>query len=533
MTIRKREFFMITRNSVRTIIHAMGLTVMGMLPVSALADNPMVIREVKHDRSQPLRDLAASVQSVALPAKQTPFPQRTGAAITSSQPDPVVQVLSGAPVNVSVGLNFDGLSAADTVASGGPFVPPDTNGAVGATQFVEWVNATFEVFDKTTGATVMGPTPGNAFWKGFGGTCETHNDGDIIIQYDKAAGRWFAAQPVFSSPFLYCVGVSTTSDATGSYNRYAFSFPAGAFPDYPKVGVWPDGYYATFNIFSPSFAGAMACAYDRTNMLTGNSATAICFQQSKSVGSLLPSDLDSKTPPSPGEPNFLVDLADSTHLNLFQFHVDFANPSNSSFSGPTLIGVAPFSDLCARATDRACIPQPSPGEKVDSLGDRLMYRLAYRNFGDHESLVATHSIEGGALSGVRWYEIRNPGSSPFLFQQGTAVDPNVDYWMGSIAMDEAGNMALGFSVSSDSVDPSVAVVGRIPSDPLNTMEAPLFLVHGTGVQVNSFKRWGDYSSMSVDPQDGCTFWYSQEYYKTTGAFNWSTRIASFKFDSCR
>lgn len=524
---------MITRNSVRTIIHAMGLTVMGMLPVSALADNPMVIREVKHDRSQPLRDLAASVQSVALPAKQTPFPQRTGAAITSSQPDPVVQVLSGAPVNVSVGLNFDGLSAADTVASGGPFVPPDTNGAVGATQFVEWVNATFEVFDKTTGATVMGPTPGNAFWKGFGGTCETHNDGDIIIQYDKAAGRWFAAQPVFSSPFLYCVAVSTTSDATGSYNRYAFSFPAGAFPDYPKVGVWPDGYYATFNIFSPSFAGAMACAYDRTNMLTGNSATAICFQQSKSVGSLLPSDLDSKTPPSPGEPNFLVDLADSTHLNLFQFHVDFANPSNSSFSGPTLIGVAPFSDLCARATDRACIPQPSPGEKVDSLGDRLMYRLAYRNFGDHESLVATHSIEGGALSGVRWYEIRNPGSSPFLFQQGTAVDPNVDYWMGSIAMDEAGNIALGFSVSSDSVDPSVAVVGRIPSDPLNTMEAPLFLVHGTGVQVNSFKRWGDYSSMSVDPQDGCTFWYSQEYYKTTGAFNWSTRIASFKFDSCR
>lgn len=194
--------------------------------------------------------------------------------------------------------------------------------------------------------------------------------------------------------------------------------------------------------------------------------------------------------------------------------------------------MAPFSELCARATDRACIPEPSPGEKVDSLGDRLMYRLAYRNFGDHESLVATHSIEGGAMAGVRWYEIRSPLSAPFVFQQGTVIDPSLDYWMGSIAMDKAGNIALGFSVSSDSVEPSVAVVGRTPSDVPGAMQPPLFLVKGTGVQVNSFKRWGDYSSMSVDPEDGCTFWYSQEYYKTTGAFNWSTRIASFKFTGC-
>ena len=281
---------MSSRNSVCTIFLAVSLTSMGTLPGAALAENPKVIQEVKHDLSQPLRDMAASAQSVPSAAQQTRFPQRTGPAITASQPDLVAQVPSGAPVGVEVGLNFDGLSAAETVASGGPVVPPDTNGAVGAKQFVEWVNVTFEVFDKTTGAAIMGPTPGSAFWSGFGGTCETHNDGDIIIQYDKAAGRWLAAQPVFSSPFLYCVAVSTTSDATGSYNRYAFALPAGAFPDYPKLGVWPDGYYVTFNIFSPSFAGAMACAYDRTNMLAGNSATSICFQQPKSVGSLLPSD---------------------------------------------------------------------------------------------------------------------------------------------------------------------------------------------------------------------------------------------------
>jgi len=505
--------------------------VIGALPISALADNPSVTHEVKHDRSEPLRDLAALAVSSPPAQHVVSFARPTGSVIASPVGDPVARLTSSAPMQATVLLNFDGLSAADTVASGGPFVPPDTNGAAGATEFVEWVNVTFEVFDKGSGAVVMGPTPGNTFWKGFGGSCETHNDGDIIIQYDKAAGRWIAAQPVFSSPFFYCVAVSTTSDATGSYNRYAFPLPA--FPDYPKLGVWPDAYYVTYNIFSPSFAGALACAYDRTSMLAGNAATSVCFQQPKSVGSLLPSDVDSKTPPPSGEPNFLLDLADSTHLNLFRFHVDFADPANSTFSGPIEISVAPYSELCARATDRACIPQPYPGEKVDSLGDRLMYRLAYRNFRDHEALVATHSIEGGAFSGVRWYEIRNPASTPLVFQQGTVVNPAVDYWMGSIAMDKVGNIALGFSMSSDSVYPGVAVVGRTPAEPLGQMDAPLILVNGTGAQVKSFKRWGDYSSMSVDPEDGCTLWYSQEYYRTTGAFNWSTRVAALKFNSCR
>src|SRR5258708_5527525 len=505
--------------------------VIGALPISALADNPSVVHEVKHDRSQPLRDLAALAVSSPPARHVASFAQATGSIIVSQVGDPVAQVPSAAPTQATVLLNFDGLSAADTVASGGPFVPPDTNGAVGASQFVEWVNVTFEVLDKATGAVVMGPTPGNTFWKGFGGTCETHNDGDIIIQYDKAAGRWIAAQPVFSSPFMYCVAASTTSDATGSYEPYAFPLPA--FPGYPTRAVWPDAYYVTYNIFSPSFAGALACAYDRTNMLSGNAAASVCFQQPKSVGSLLPSAVDSPPPPPSGEPNFLLDLADSTHLNFFRFHVDFADPAPSTFSGPTEISVAPYSELRARATDRACIPQPYAGEKVDSLGDRLMDALAYRNFRDHESLVATHSIEGGAFSGVRWYEIRNPASTPVVFQQGTVVNPVVDYWMGSIAMDKVGNIALCFSMSSDSAYPGVAVVGRSRADPLGQMDAPLILVNGTGAQVKSFKRWGDYSSMSVDPEDGCTLWYAQEYYKTTGAFNWNTRVASFKFNACR
>ena len=194
--------------------------------------------------------------------------------------------------------------------------------------------------------------------------------------------------------------------------------------------------------------------------------------------------------------------------------------------------MAPFSEICNRSINLACIPEPTPGEKVDAISDRVMYRLAYRNFGDHESLVVNHTVAGGPLAGVRWYEIRSPGASPFVFQQGTVVDPAISFWMGSIAMDKAGNMALGFSASSLTVDPSILLVGRTPSDSLGVMEAPITVVDGTGVQLHSFHRWGDYSSLGIDPKDDCTFWYTQEYYKTTGSFNWTTRIVSFKFQSC-
>lgn len=329
-----------------------------------------------------------------------------------------------------------------------------------------------------------------------------------------------------------CVAVSTSSDATGSYNRYEYDFGSN-FPDYPKFGIWPDAYYNTINVFpSRGFAGAEACAFDRNAMLAGAPASAVCFQQSPTVSSLLPADLDGSTLPPAGSPNYFVGLADSTHLNFFRFHVDFSNPLNSTFSGPTLLSVAPYSEICARATTVSCIPQPQPGEKVDGLADRVMFRLAYRNFGDHESLVVNHTVKGGALAGVRWYEIRNP-SAPAIYQQSTVIDPEVDYWLGSIAMDKTGNIALGFSASSHTVFPSVYAAGRAPIDPAGAIFGPLVLVNGSGVQVNSFKRWGDYSSMSVDPSDDCTFWYTNEYYATTGSFNWATRIGSFKFNSCK
>src|SRR5712692_3719631 len=436
--------------------------------------NPSVIRELKHDVSPPLRNLPSSVQAGSDADQQQLVARPTGPELANSQADPFAQQLTVPLSGVSTVLNFDGQSANDNRnLLGFAFVPPDTNGAAGATQFVQIVNVTYAVYDKQTGALVLAPALIHTVWTGFGGPCEEAGDGgDPVVLYDQLAGRWLVSQLQFNSTFTsfqQCVAVSTTSDATGSYNRYEFDFGANL-PDYPKFGVWPDAYYYTANIFGPrSFLGAQACAFDRSAMLAGSSASMICFQNPPSVASLLPSDLDGSVLPPTGQPNFFVDIADSSDLNIFQFHVDFANPANSTFTGPVLIPVAPFTEICARAITLACIPEPPPGEKVDGLGDRLMFRLAYRNLGDHESLVVNHTIKGGALAGVRWYEIRSPGSSPSVFQQGTVVDPNTDFWLGSIAMDKAGNFALGFSASSHDLDPSVFLVGRAPSDAAGTM----------------------------------------------------------------
>ncbi len=508
-------------------------------PARAAAARPTVVQQVKNDVSFPLRDMAAAAQvSNGAQQEQAPVALPTGALVTSAQPDPVAGPLTSALAGVRTGLNFDGQSANDTRnLLGVAFVPPDTNGAVGATQFVQIVNVTIAVYDKGTGALVLGPALISSVWRGFGGPCENGDGGDPIVLYDQIAGRWLVSQFQFNSTFTSdqeCVAISTSSDATGSYNRYEFDF-GDQFPDYPKFGVWPDAYYMSSNTFVPfggtfSFAGAQACAFERAAMLVGAPARAICFQN-PTAASLLPSDLDGSALPPAGQPNFFMDIADSSHLEMFQFHVDFGNPASSTFTGPVAVAVAPFSQICARAINLACIPEPPPGERVDGLGDRLMFRLAYRNLGDHESLVVNHTIKGGALAGVRWYEIRNP-RAPFVFQQGTVVDPDVNFWMGSIAMDKAGNVALGFSASGQKLNPSVFVVGRAPGDALGTMSGPLVLVAGGGVQQQSFNRWGDYSSMAVDPSDDCTFWYTQEYYKTTGSFAWTTRIGSFKFDSC-
>ena len=484
---------------------------------------------VQSDTSPPLRDIKP-----VEPPKTVRTHDHRKLPVPPSGPtsDPIIQSSTPATAGATTGSSFLGVGFGFTGPAGTFSVnsaPPDTNGAVGATQFVEIVNQSFAVFDKSTQKPTYGPAATNTLFTGFGGGCQTNDDGDGTVKYDQLANRWIITQfSVSTTPYLQCVAVSQTSDATGAWNRYSFQY--GNFPDYPKLSVWPDAYYITFNMFHGNrFVGAEVCAYDRARMVSGLTATQVCFALSSTYGGLLPSDLDGSSPPPGGSPDYLLNFG-SNSLNRWMFHVDFSTPANSTLAGPTSIPVAAFSAACGGGT---CIPQPGTTQQLDSLADRLMYRLAYRNFGDHESLVVTHSVNAGNAVGVRWYELRSPGATtPTVYQQGTFAPDNSYRWMGSIAMDRFGDTALGYSVSSSSTNPAIGYTGRVPGDTLGTMETETPLIAGGGSQLANLSRWGDYTSLAVDPVDDCTFWYTNEYLQSSGTFNWSTRIATFKFPNC-
>jgi hypothetical protein len=485
-------------------------------------------KAIKHDESPPLRSLASKPPKGRNDHQERKIPVPLG----SDGADPVKQsslVQTSAP---TPGVNFDGISAVDSL-------PPDPNGAVGPNNYVQIVNQSFAVYGKT-GVKLYGPVTTNTVFSGFGGDCEDNNDGDATVVYDRAADRWVISQfSVSGLSYFQCVAVSQTGDPTGAYWRYAFEY--NDFPDYPKLGVWPDAYYVTFNLFDFAFIGPEVCAYDRTRMLLGLSATQQCFILDAQYGGMLPSDLDGVTVPPVGAPNYLLNF-DTNVLDLWKFHVDWVTPANTTLSGPTVLPVANFSPACGGG---ACILQPKVNGsvmKLDSLGDRLMYRLAYRNFGDHESLVVNHAVaatvSGNSTVGIRWYELRNTPASasgtPSVFQQGTFAPDKKYRWMGSVAMSGTGDIALGYSRSSaNSGDyPSIAYTGRLAADPLGVMtQGETVLKAGNGSQTD-YERWGDYSSMSVDPSDDCTFWYTNEYLPNTDSFNWKTRVGSFRLPGC-
>jgi hypothetical protein len=460
------------------------------------------------------------------PKKGMPVPGQ------SAVPDPVVQRTPGLDAPPPVGVGFEGIGQGFSGPNGSFLVssaPPDPNAAVGPNHIVEIVNQSFAVFNKS-GTPIYGPVATNTLWSGFGGGCQTNDDGDATVEYDKLADRWIIQQfSVATTPYLDCVAVSTSGDPTGSYARYSFQY--SNFPDYPKLGVWPDAYYITFNMFrNNSFQGSQVCAWDRGRMLQGLSATQQCFQLSAAYGGLLPSDLDGSTPPPAGSPNDLVAFGTNSLL-LWRFHTDWTTPANSTLTGPTTIPVAAFSPACNGGG--TCIPQSGTTQQLDSLADRLMYRLAYRNFGDHESLVVNNTVTAGSSVGIRWYELRSPNGTPTLYQQGTYAPDSAFRWMGSAAMDRNGDIALGYSTSSSSLHPAIRYTGRLASDPLGQMTQGEGAVNApNGSQTGGLSRWGDYTSMAVDPSDDCTFWYTDEYLTTNGSFNWHTRIASFKFPSC-
>jgi subtilisin-like proprotein convertase family protein len=450
--------------------------------------------------------------------------------------DPVVQHMMSPVAQMPLPiLNFDGMP------NGCGCAPPDTDGEVGETQYVQMTNAGYQVFNKTTGASVLGPISTSAIWAGFGGVCETNGHGDPVVLYDQIAKRWLISQFASATSNITdeCIAVSTTSDATGSYNRYGFHLGSN-FYDYPHLGMWPDGYYMSMNVFNAAgtaYLGPQPYAFDRTAMLAGLPA-ATFLSTAAPLGAtfapLLPADLDGSQPPPVGAPNPFVEFPDGGAYNLYRFHADFATPANTTFTLAASPPAAGFTALCT--TGRQCVPQIGnvAGDRLDGIGDRLMFRLAYRNIAGHESLLGNYSVSSSSVAGVRWFELRSVTSgTPVVFQEGT-YQPDTDWrWLGSIAMDVNGNIALAYSASSPTINPQIRYAGRLAGDPLNTLpQAEVHLFDGAGHQTGTSNRWGDYSDLTVDPVDDCTFWFTSEYYATTGSFGWKTRIGSFKFPSC-
>ncbi|MBA3913678.1 MAG: hypothetical protein H0X25_07445 [Acidobacteriales bacterium] len=385
---------------------------------------------------------------------------------------------------------------------------------------------------------MLGPSSINSIFAGFGGSCETTQAGDSAIVFDKIANRWVIGTMADRIPTgegfnTECIAISQTSDATGAYYRYSVTINN---IDYQKIAVWPDAYYLGLN--NPANTTATACALDRNAMLSGAATKSVCFTKT-GTNTLLPSDLDGKTLPPAGSPNYFVGGINhgKNVLNLFKFHVDFANTKNSTFT-PTVIPVSPYTASCVSTGGfyRACVPQKGSDTKLETLSDRVMYRNAYRNFGDHESLVLNHAVDvnnaSGSRVGIRWYELRALGDGNFtVFQQGTYSPDASSRFMGSIAMDKAGDIALGYGMSSSTTYPSIGYSGRVATDPAGTLGGEKVLQAGGSATTNTL--WGDYTSMSVDPTDDCSFWYTSQYYKAGQQLNWSTRVASFKFSNCK
>ncbi|MBE2201812.1 MAG: hypothetical protein IAE79_24590, partial [Anaerolinea sp.] len=448
-------------------------------------------------------------------------------------PDPLLGLQAAAPAASAEGFdtpifNFNG--------QGYTFLnPPDTVGDVGKDHYIQMINATeVAIYNKITGALIQ------TFSLTSLGACSTGN-GDPIVLYDQLADRWLLSE--FGPGNSLCVFISQTPDPGGAYYSYQFSTPG--FPDYPKYGVWPDAYYVTTNESSPS-----QYALDRTRMLAGQPATSQRFTAPGLAGfgfeALTPADLDGMTPPPAGSPNYIMrhvdteahgvpGYPDNDILEIWAFSVDWTTPANSTFTKITDILTAEFDSTLCGLTSFYCMGMPGIAQgstsSLDPLREVIMHRLGYRNFGTHQALVGNFVTDiGSNIGGVRWFELRKVGAGPWtLYQEGTYAPTTADNrWMGGIAMDGSGNIALGYNVSSQTIYPSIRYAGRLASDPLGTLpQGEYTLVNGSAN--NGSNRYGDYSAMGIDPIDDCTFWFTGQW---NDASQWKTRIGAFRFDAC-
>jgi hypothetical protein len=533
---------------------------------SAAARSPDIVgTAAAFDKTPPLSQMS--------PVKHDGVPELdeeeadNAAAPTSHEADGALQTQAPTGAMPAPLLTFEGPSNEDNFRIfGGRVNPPDPNGDVGPQHYVAMTNLTFAVYSKT-GGVLLGPIDTGTLWQGFPIDDCTEPSGDPIVLYDEIDDRWILTQftarglEIRKLPFYNCIAVSQTPDPTGPYFRYAFKTEGKNFPDYPKYGVMPNGLFVTTREFEHSTAGGNEIlgiyAINRQQLVAGNPNTQFVRfdlnQPKYQVGDgILPADLDGPPPPA-GSPEYFVgsmdddadDHAPFDGLNVFQANVDWSNPAAATFGFVKSVPIAEFDTIfpCA-PTARDCLPQPAitdPTRFLDILSyrQRPLWRLQYRNFGTYETLVTNQSVEARpGVAGVRWWELRNPRNA-VLHQEGTwAPNDGIHRWMGSVALDKQGNFALGYSVvNATNVFPGIRYAGRLSGDPLGQLtQAEAVLQNGSGVQTTTNSRWGDYTSMSVDPSDGCTFWYMNEYYARSGTTAdprpWQTRIGAFKFPSC-
>jgi PKD repeat protein len=441
-------------------------------------------------------------------------------------PDPVLQdQIPSSRSTATIGQNFAGVTNLNSVA------PPDTDGDVSSSYYFQMINLSFAIWDKN-GTLLMGPFDNQTIWEGFddGQPFDNANDGDPIVLYDEYADRWLVSQFAINTTnnlYYELVAISTTNDPTGSYYRYAFEFTN--MPDYPKFGVWADGYYLAVNQFAnaSSWAGGGISILDRDAMINGDaSATMVFFNLGTSYGSLLPADCDGPTLPPSGAPNYFMNLGTNS-LRIWEAHVDWNNTANSTVTLKQTLTTQAYS------YSGIVINQQGTGQTLDALADRLMYRLQYRNFGTHQVLMANHTVNANSgQAGIRWYEVRKTTGNWSIYQQGTfAPADGVDRWMASVAMNGNGAIGIGYSASGSSLYPSIRCAGQTAGAPqgLGVLDVTETTIKAGTASQTGVSRWGDYSMCSVDPSDDQTFWFTTEY--TTGSWNWKTQIASFSLDA--
>jgi hypothetical protein len=515
---------------------------------TAQVTDPVVRRPVSPVISPPLREVRP-IQVIRDPGQPKdrrwlPYKGALPGAAPSQQADGALQSAPGVSAPTATGVNFEGLAA-------NGFAPPDSDGKVGPNHYIEWINVNFAIYDKA-GTLLYGPAAGNTLFASLGGACASHNDGDPVAQYDPLADRWVLSQFALgaSAPSAFshqCVAVSKTGDPLGAYYLYDFPTDAINIVDYPKWTTWTDAYYMTAHLFSSAglqpFLGPMLYSFDRASMLAGLPAAfqSVNLDVSANMFGQLVADLDGLTPPPSGSPAYVFAPAaldyDGTGPGLHFWTAASTwggSPTLTVTAKPDITTASYNTNLCNFS--RNCLSQLGTTTKLDSLPGQLMFRAAYRIVGGTESIVISHTVNALVFpsnqAAVRWYEIRTPGTTPTVFQQGTYAPTTANRWVSSMAMDNGRNIAVGYSITDATMSPSINISGRLAGDPVGTLGAEISMFAGLGAQTGGLNRWGDYTLMSVDPRDGCSFWYINQYQPANGSFNWKTRIASFRFPTC-